>query len=301
LLHLKQSFAGAKKAVHIMLPLKNSKGLESIIPMDTSEFAVVVAVNNDIVLRDSLMRSPDIQSVREVLVRRGCSSAGQAYNSGMKASASDMIVFAHQDVYFPQGWFGSVARSIAAISARDPDWGVLGVFGIRLSGAEAGHLYSTGLRRVLGCPFVGPLEVGSLDEVVLVVRRSSGLQFDEKLPGFHLYGADICLEARRKGLKCYVISAFCVHNSNGLDQLPPAYSRAYFFLRDKWRNQLPIRTPCMVITRWGLPLFRHNLESWLARNRKSGARCADPATLCQQLLNENRIGSAAAAAWECVR
>ena len=214
----------------------------------------------------------------------------------MEASASDVIIFAHQDVYFPQGWFGSVARSIAAISAKDPDWGVLGVYGISLSGAEAGHLYSTGLRRVLGCPFEGPIEVSTLDEVVLVVRRSSGLQFDEKLTGFHLYGADICLEAQLKGLKCYAISAFCVHNSNGLDQLPPAYSRAYFYLRDKWRNQLPIRTPCMAITRWGLPLFRHNLESRLARNRKSGARCADPATLCQQLLNENRIGSAGAAA-----
>jgi hypothetical protein len=274
---------------------------ENNLPMAATEFAVVAAVNNDTILRDSLLRSPEMEPVREVLIRRGCSSAGQAYNSGMKASTSDIIVFAHQDVYFPQGWFGSVARSIAAISAKDPDWGVLGVFGISLSGAEAGHLYSTGLRRVLGCPFDEPLEVSSLDEVVLVIRRSSGLQFDEKLPGFHLYGADICLEARRQGLKCYAISAFCVHNSNGLDQLPPAYSHAYFYMRDKWRNQLPIRTPCMVITRWGLPWFRHCLESRLARNRKSGARCADPAALYQQLLKGNRMGSADAAVWECVR
>ena len=274
---------------------------ENNLPMAATEFAVVAAVNDDTVLKNSLMRSPEMEPVKEVFIRRGCLSAGQAYNSGMKASTSDIIVFAHQDVYFPQGWFGSVARSIAAISAKDPDWGVLGVFGISLSGAEAGHLYSTGLRRVLGCPFEEPLEVSSLDEVVLVIRRSSGLQFDEKLPGFHLYGADICLEARQKGLKCYAISAFCVHNSNGLDQLPPAYSRAYFYMRDKWRNQLPIRTPCLAITRWGLPWFRHGLESRLARNRKSGARCADPATLCQQLLKENRIESAGAAAWECVR
>ena len=274
---------------------------ENNLPMAATEFTVVAAVNNDAVSKDSLLRSPDIPLVREVLVQRGSSTAGEAYNSGMKASASDVIVFAHQDVYFPQGWFGSVARSIAAISAKDPDWGILGVYGISLTGAEAGHLYSTGLRRVLGCPFEDPLEVSTLDEVVLVVRRSAGLEFDEKLPGFHLYGADICLEARRKRLKCYAISAFCVHNSNGLDQLPLSYSRAYFYMRDKWRNQLPIRTPCMVISRWGLPLFRHNLESRLARNRKSGARCVDPATLYQQLLNENRVGSAAAAAWECVR
>ena len=129
---------------------------ENNLPMAATEFTVVAAVNNNAVLKDSLLRSPDIPLVREVLVQRGSSTAGEAYNSGMKASASDVIVFAHQDVYFPQGWFGSVARSIAAISAKDPDWGILGVYGISLTGAEAGHLYSTGLRRVLGCPFERP-------------------------------------------------------------------------------------------------------------------------------------------------
>jgi hypothetical protein len=65
-----------------------------------------------------------------------------------------------------------------------------------------------------------------------------------------------------------------------------------FYLRDKWRSQLPIRTPCMKITRWGMPLFRHYLESLFARNRKSGGRCADPSALYRQLLKEKQIQTA---------
>jgi GT2 family glycosyltransferase len=256
------------------------------------EFSVVVAANDEVVLQDSLLRSPDIRSIKEVIVRRGFDSAARAYNSGLDAAQSDVVVFAHQDVFLPEGWFQSVAQAIAVIAAQDPNWGVLGLFGITLGNHEAGHIYSTGIQRELGQPFDQPIAVSSLDEVLLIVRRSSGLRFDEKLPGFHLYGTDICMEAKRQGLNCYVLSAFCVHNSNGLHRLPSAYSRSLYYLRDKWRSQLPIRTPCMTITRWGLPLYRHYLESLFARNRKAGGRCPDPSALYRQLQHEKQTKSA---------
>ena len=153
---------------------------------------------------------------------------------------------------------------------------------------------------MLGHAFETPREVCSLDEVVLIVRRSSGLRFDEGLPGFHLYGTDICLEARRRGMPCYALSAFCVHNSNGLHRLPAAYSHAVRYLRDKWRPLLPIHTPCMVITRWGVPLMRHYVESLFARNRKSGARCPDPAALYRRLLEQKQVERARTVSAECV-
>ena len=272
-------------------PEKNSKST-------APRFAVVVACNDDEVLQSNLMRSPEISSFEEVVVRRGFKSAGEAYNSGMDATTADVIVFAHQDVFLPDGWFKSLSASIEKISAQNPDWAVLGVFGIALTGAEAGHVYSCGIQRVLGRPMAAPVEVGSLDELVLIIRRSSGVRFDHKLPGFHLYGTDICLEARRRGLKCYALSAFCVHNSNGLNKLPSSFSRALYFLRDKWREQLPIRTPCMLITRWNLPLLRHRVESFFARNQKSGMRCADPLALYQQLMKGSQVEHAAKPALE---
>jgi hypothetical protein len=109
------------------------------------------------------------------------------------------------------------------------------------------------------------------------------------------------MEARRKGKKCYAISAFCVHNSNGLHKLPAAFAEAVNFLRDKWREQLPIRTPCILITRWGLPLLRHRIESFFERNRKSGARCANPSALYKQLVLEKRAAHANASTLELVR
>jgi hypothetical protein len=44
-----------------------------------------------------------------------------------------------------------------------------------------------------------PARVATLDEVLLVVRRDSPLRFYPAL-GFHLYGADICLQAAERGL-----------------------------------------------------------------------------------------------------
>ena len=265
---------------------------KNIMTPKAEEIAVVVAVNDDAVLNGSLMRSPEART-REVVLRRGYASAGQAYNSGMATCASDIVVFAHQDVYLPEGWFEAVARAIAAVSARDPHWGVLGIYGISLAGTEAGYLYSTGLQRVVGCPFDEPVEVGSLDEVVLIVRRSSGLQFDAELPGFHLYGTDICLQARRQGLKCYAIPAFCIHNSNGFALLSLSYLKSMSSLRRKWRNHLPINTPCMKITRWGMPLLQHYSSGsirFMFNHDKVGRRCADPEALYRQLLKENKIG-----------
>ena len=254
-----------------------------------AQFAVVAAVNDDAVLQSCLLRSPELGTVKEFVARRGFDSAGKAYDSGLDATTAEVVVFAHQDVFLPDGWFKSVSAAIEKISVCDPDWAVLGVFGRTSVGAEAGYVYSCGLQRILGQPFEQPVEIRSLDEVVLILRRSSGLRFDEGMPGFHLYGTDICLEAQRRGLRCYAISAFCVHNSNGLNGLPRAYSRALSYVRKKWRKQLPIRTPCMEITRWGIPFLCHRLETLLARNQKSGVRCSDPAELHQRLIRENLV------------
>jgi hypothetical protein len=56
-----------------------------------------------------------------------------------------------------------------------------------------------------------PAEVQILDELLMIVRADSGVTFDPDLPGFHCYGADLCLTARDKGLKSYVIDAPVVH------------------------------------------------------------------------------------------
>jgi hypothetical protein len=115
---------------------------------------------------------------------------------------------------------------------------------------------------MLGHPFDGVLEAQSLDELVLVVRRSSELTFDTDLPCFHLYGADICQQARARGLRSYIVPAFCVHNSNGLSRLPMAFWQSYLYIRQKWWHELPIKTCCTTVTRNGWPMAQSILSDW---------------------------------------
>lgn len=145
-----------------------------------------MACNDDSVLRTCLRASPDIAEETEVVVQRGAPTAGRAYNLGMETARSEVLIFAHQDVWFPKSWIGKFRSALSRIEATDPDWGVAGICGVAENGARHACLYSTGLGRVLGEPFETPQPVRTLDEVLLAFRPRSGLRFDESLPGFHL-------------------------------------------------------------------------------------------------------------------
>jgi GT2 family glycosyltransferase len=77
------------------------------------------------------------------------------------------------------------------------------------------------------------------------------LRFDEEIPSTHFYGADICLQARSKGLKCYAIDAYCYHNSllqsRSDSDLPPGFYLAKRYLRRKWRKEFPIATTSSLL------------------------------------------------------
>ena len=253
------------------------------------EHCFIVASNNEGVLRSCLLKSPDLRQA-EVNVQRDAMSAGCAYNRGIQSTKAEIMLFVHQDVFLPLGWLEQFEQSIKMLDCHDPNWGVAGLFGTQRAGGGKGFLYSTGLQRTVGEPFEGFGEVETLDEVMLVVRRSSGLRFDEQLPGFHLYGADICVSARQRGMKNYAVSAFCIHNSNGIGRLPGGFWKAYSYLWRKWFWQLPINTPCTRITRPGLPVVQHLVDALFSRNAKQpGRRVEDPALLYENLVERGSI------------
>jgi hypothetical protein len=94
-----------------------------------------------------------------------------------------------------------------------------------------------------------PARVATLDELLLVVRRDSPLQLDPAL-GFHLYGADLCLQARERGLAPVALGALCHHNSRHIGLGEGFHESAAVFAR-KWKHRLPIATPCAIIHRDG--------------------------------------------------
>ena len=249
-------------------------------------WSLVAAVNNEHVLQTSLLSSPDVSSAADRHLMRDYPSAGAAYNDAIPECTGDVIIFAHQDVYLPPGWIEAVYREIEKVQGIDRNWGVLGVCGANTAGRLVGHLYSTGIRGVFGQALDRPVAAVSLDEMVIVLRRASGLRFDPALPGFHLYGADICLEARRLGLSSFVISAFCVHNSNGINRLPLSFWRAYWRLRTKWQAELPVVTTCTSIypdvARAGGEVLRGFAGGLFSRSTP-GNRVEDPAALFRRL------------------
>jgi hypothetical protein len=138
-----------------------------------------------------------------------------------------------------------------------------------------GHVWSTGLNKLLGQQFTQPIAVHSIDELLIVVRRSSNIRFDERLPGFHLYGTDIVQTALSANKGAYTVCAPVIHNSRPILYLPPDYLAAYEYLRRKWSARLPIQNCISPIVDTRLQrlrsVARHRIGKWryghIARNQ----------------------------------
>ncbi|HVM47901.1 MAG TPA: glycosyltransferase [Candidatus Acidoferrum sp.] len=224
------------------------------------KWSLITATNKEEVLRRCLARSPCLKRAVDFNAMRGFASAAAAYNAGIHQSAGDILVFAHHDVYLPEEWDSDLEQAIRKLEQARANWAVLGVWGVDAQSRPAGHVYCNASGKTLGGPFEQPIECSALDEIVLILRRSTGVTFDEQLVGFDFYGTDVCLTAKAKGFKNYLIPAFCVHNPAYSAFYRRSYWRWYFFMRRKWRHLLPIRTPTTVISRWPLRLPAHLLK-----------------------------------------
>lgn len=239
----------------------------------------VVAVNKRHVLEKNFLASPCLHDPHphQILLQENFSSAASAYNDAIDKSVNDLIIFCHQDMFFPSPWISQLQHSRERLETKDPRWGVLGCSGITRERQMRGHVYSSGLGIVGNTSEPG--EVQTLDEIVLIIRKSSGLKFDEGLPHFHFYGTDICLRAAEQGMKSYAISAFCVHNTYQNFRLPSEFYECCEHIRRVWKKSLPIETTCISITRSNLPIYLRRLRQaylkHIRRKEREIARAED--------------------------
>jgi len=222
----------------------------------SARFHVYTVSNDPNILARDLKASPDIVSGSVPLtVFSDQPNASAPYASAVGEANADYLVFAHQDVFLPAGWFDQVERELVKVQALDPAWAVVGVFGADSTGELWGHIWDSSLRGIIGEPFEKPIRVASLDEVVIILRNGTGVTFDPNLPCFHLYGTDIVLKAYSLQRSAYIIDAPVIHNTKPIRKLGPDYRRAYRFMTAKWEKVLPYPTVIVELTHSPIPLF----------------------------------------------
>jgi hypothetical protein len=248
------------------------------------------------ILETNFLASPCLRTLHDhqILIQENFMSAAKAYNDAIERAVNDLIVFVHQDLILGKTWHLDLARSLAYLEVNDPKWGVLGCSGMTRERQLCAYLYSSGLG-VLGSPFEDPVPIQALDEVILILRKSSGLRFDDSLPHFHFYGTDVCLRAATLGMKNYAISAFCIHNTHQNLILAKEFYECYWHIRKVWKNALPIQTTCIRVTLSNLPMYTRKLREaylrYIRRKEFGGSRAADVHRLLQE-VEENawRLG-----------
>ena len=251
----------------------------------------VIAVNNRELFERNFLGSPCLGGLHdhEIMAQENFSSAVKAYNNAIERAANDLIVFCHQDILLPKEWLSELDEALDYLDVQDPNWGVLGSYGKTQDGRGWGHVYSSG-RGVIGTALARPVAVQTLDEIVLVLRKSSGLRFDDSLPHFHFYGADICLRAAQRGMRSYAISAFCIHNTHQTLVLPEEFYDCCRHIREVWKDYLPIQTTCVRVTKWNVPVYSRRLRElylrYIRRREYGGTRVPDPLGILEEVVGK---------------
>jgi len=220
---------------------------------EDSALSFVVCVSDETVLAANLLASPCLGqgSPHEVIPVRGAATAAEGLNRGLEQARHPWVVCVHQDVYLPRGWPARLLRQLRESEGRFGPVGVAGVYGAAQPALgpprRVGHVVD---REWLLCePESLPARVATLDELLLVLPRGTPLRFEPAL-GFHFYGADVALQARRRGLAVVALDALCLHNTRSVG-LPPEFAPSAAAFAAKWPEELPVATACVVIDHEG--------------------------------------------------
>ncbi len=213
----------------------------------------VACISDDELLQSNLLASPCLShdSPHEVTLVKSCKSAADGLNLGLSRAKAAWVVCIHQDVALPSGWDHKLLEQLQAAECQFGPIGVAGVYGVGPAMQQNGAFAANRIGQVVDRGRILherprlPAKVATLDELLLIVPRNTPLRFDPEL-GFHLYGADLCLQAAERGLAVVAVEAPCYHNSRNME-LPKAFFRSSEVFARKWQHRLPVATPCVII------------------------------------------------------
>jgi hypothetical protein len=168
------------------------------------------------------------------------------------------VIVCHQDVRLIKDGRRELLARLEELELRDPLWALAG---------NAGGT-GRGIAKRISDPHGEDQHAGdlperalSLDENFIVINRSSMIAPSADLAGFHLYGTDLCLQARMRGHGAYVINYHLRHLGRGT--IGRDYYHCLEALEDKYARVLQpgsIQTTCLAPTisasSWRLALAR---------------------------------------------
>jgi 2-polyprenyl-3-methyl-5-hydroxy-6-metoxy-1,4-benzoquinol methylase len=214
---------------------------------------VIVAWNDQPTFETGFRQSRGLDGPLLTLIdnRRGNEGFPTIFNRRKRLSNADWLVFCRQDASFlSPDW-------MEIISQLEPT-ACYGVLGVTVDGHHKGQIWHPD-GSVEGQAAAG-VEVQTLDEVCLIVPRRiySIIDFDERLK-FHLYAADYCLEASRKGFGSRIAGIRCQCHTQAAIGEPntPEYREAKQIFLQKHADSIPLCTTAFKV----LPKYWDSIEN----------------------------------------
>ena len=178
------------------------------------------------------------------------------------------VIVCHQDVRLIADGRNELGVRLGEIERLDPFWALAGNPGGTEHGIARRISDPHGENQHVG---VLPALVQSLDENFIIIKRAAMIAPSADLAGFHLYGTDLCLQARVRGYGAYVIDFHLRHLGRG--SMGRDYYACLEALEDKYARLLqPVQiqttclTPVLTSSRWRLFMAR------LGRSRKKSKK-----------------------------
>ena len=208
------------------------------------KYEVICCTNDEEILNQNLLKSSFVNK-HKLTLKKGYTNICKAYNEALNDTAADILVFVHQDVFLPDTFEQHLNKAFEDL--KFTDWGVLGVAGKTNEGYLVAHVRHSedNFQIELGSYIHTPIEVQTIDELILITKNN--VRFDENMTSNHLFGTDLCLQMLDKGIKNYIIEAYCNHNTRNTPSRIDTFEQAKQYIEEKWKHIRPIHTTCTSI------------------------------------------------------
>ena len=134
-------------------------------------------------------------------------------NGLIKKAKGEYVICCHQDIRLIDNRH-ILEERLKEINRIDKSWAVI-------SNCGAANVGEYALRVTEGDGIIHntnnfPFRALSVDEHFILIRKNSKILFSEDLTGFHFYGTDICLNAKRNGYNSYCVNYHIKHLGGGI-------------------------------------------------------------------------------------